>query len=162
MIKMINIVFLFLTKVIDNILGTAKTILIQRNKGFFAGLTVFISQVIFYKLIDAVATGGNLIMYLISLASGIGTYLAIIINNKFSKEKTYVNIILSDNKVEMIKLRDYLKDNKITNLATDGYTKDWDKTIAITAYAETKEQSILIDKYITNSENKFKRIFNIK
>ena len=159
---MINIVFLFLTKVIDNILGTAKTILIQRNKGFFAGLTVFISQVIFYKLIDAVATGGNLIMYLISLASGIGTYLAIIINNKFSKEKTYVNIILSDNKVEMIKLRDYLKDNKITNLATDGYTKDWDKTIAITAYAETKEQSILIDKYITNSENKFKRIFNIK
>jgi len=159
---LINIIFLFLTKVIDNILGTAKTIFIQKNKGFLAGSTVVISQVIFYKLIDAALTGGDYIIYLISFASGVGTYLAIIINNKFSKERTYVNVILSDNKVEMIKLRDYLKDNKITNLATDGYTKNWDKTIAITAYAETKEQSKLIDKYINSSNNKFKRIINVK
>ena len=58
----------------------------------------------------------------------------------------------------MMEFRDWLKDNKITNLTTDGYTKDWKKTLAITAYAETKEQSKLIDEYIKNSDVKFKRI----
>ena len=69
---------------------------------------------------------------------------------------------MSDNKEEMILLRDFLKDNKITNLTTDAYTKDWKKTIAITAYAETKEQSRLIDKFIRESDNKFKRIIDVK
>ena len=55
-----------------------------------------------------------------------------------------------------------LVENKITNLTTDGYTKDWKKTLAITAYAETKEQSKLIDNYIKNSEIKFKRIIQVK
>ena len=58
----------------------------------------------------------------------------------------------------MMEVRDWLKENKITNLTTDGYTKDWKKTLAITAYAETKEQSKLIDEYIKNSDVKFKRI----
>ena len=69
---------------------------------------------------------------------------------------------MSDNKEEMILLRDFLKDNKITNLTTDAYTKDWKKTIAITAYAETKAQSKLIDNFIRESDNKFKRIINVK
>ena len=101
-------------------------------------------------------------IYVIALASGVGTLLALVISNKFSKEKTYVNVILSDNKEEMILLRDFLKDNKITNLTTDAYTKDWKKTIAITAYAETKVQSKLIDKFISESDNKFKRIIDVK
>lgn len=159
---MIKLILVFIVKVFDNILGTSKTILIQKNKGILAGLTVMISQVIFYKLISAVNSGGDLTMYLISIASGIGTYLAILINNKFSKEKTFINVILSDNKEEMIKLREFLKKNKITNLTTDGYTKDWEKSIAITAYAETKTESKLIDNYITSCENKFKRIINVK
>lgn len=159
---MIKLILVFIVKVFDNILGTGKTILIQKNKGILAGLTVIISQVIFYKLISAVNSGGDLTMYLISIASGIGTYLAILINNKFSKEKTFINVILSDNKEEMIKLREFLKKNKITNLTTDGYTKDWEKSIAITAYAETKTESKLIDNYITSCENKFKRIINVK
>ena len=159
---MLNMIWLFLVKLFDNILGTSKTILIQQNKGFLAGITVVISQIIFYKLIDAVNTGGNLTMYLISIASGVGTYVAIVINDNFSKEKTYINVILSDNKEEMVKLRDFLRDNKITNIATVGYTKDWEKSIAITAYAETKNQSKIIDEYINTSDNKFKRIINIK
>ena len=70
----------------------------------------------------------------------------------------YVNIIMCDNRKVMKELRDYLKANKITNLTTDGYTKEWKKTLAITAYLETKEQSRLLDKYIDESDVKFKRI----
>ena len=67
-------------------------------------------------------------------------------------------MILSDDKAAMIELRDFLKEQHITNLATDGYTKDWKKTIAITAYVETKEQSRLIDKYVQESTTKLKRL----
>lgn len=155
----LNLVLLFVIKVIDNILGTSKTILIQQNKGILAALSVIISQIIFYKLIDAVGDSENdLTMYVVSIASGFGTYLAVKLNDKFSKEKTYVNVILSDNREAMEDLLGYLRKNKITNLTTDAYTKDWKKTLSITAYAETKEQSKLLDKYIAESDVKFKRM----
>ena len=41
-------------------------------------------------------------------------------------------------------------------------TKDWNKSIAITAYAETREQSRLIDEYLRESKAKFKRIVSKK
>lgn len=154
----IELSIIFIIKVIDNILSTAKTILVQKNKALLAGLTVFITQIIFYKLINAVADSGELTIYIIALASGIGTQLAIIISNKFSKDRMFVNIIMCDDKEVMMDLRDYLKEHKITNLTTDGYTKDWEKTLAITAYAETKKQSKLLDNYIEKSNIKFKRI----
>ena len=155
----INLIVIFIIKVIDNILGTSKTILIQKNKSFIASITVVISQIIFYKLINVVdSSNGDVMIYVIAIASGIGTLLALCISNRFSKDRVFVNIILNDDKEVMMKFRDWLKDNKITNLTTDGYTKDWKKTLAITAYAETKEQSKLIDEYIKNSDVKFKRI----
>lgn len=158
-----NLFLVFIVKVIDNILGTSKTILIQKNKSFIASITVFISQIIFYKLINVVdSNDSELIIYIISFASSVGTLLALVISNKFSKDRVFVNIILNDDKEVMIEFRDWLKTHKITNLTTDGYTKDWKKTLAITAYAETKEQSRLIDEYINNSNSKFKRIIEVK
>ena len=156
---LVNLFVIFIVKVIDNILGTSKTILIQKNKGFLAAITVVISQIIFYELIDVVSSSdSNLTMYVIAVASGFGTYLAVKLNDKFSKERTFVNVILSDNREAMEELRDYLREHKITNLATEAFTKEWDKTIAITAYAETKEESKLLDEYIASSEIKFKRL----
>lgn len=155
----INLLILFIIKIIDNVIQTGKTILVQKGKGVLAALTVIVSQVIFYKLIDAVSkSGDDMTIYVIAIGSGFGTYLAIKINEKLSRERTYINVIMSDNKEAMIELRDYLKEHKITNLATDAYTKDWDKTIAITAYTETKAESKLLDKYILESETKFKRL----
>lgn len=158
----LNIIIVFIIKVFDNIIGTSKTLLIQKNKSVLASFTVVISQIIFYKLIDVVDNDGEYMIYVVAIASGLGTYLALLISNIFSKERTYVNVILSDNKKEMKKLRDFLRSNKITNLTTDAYTKDWKKTIAITAYAETKNDSKKIDEFISNSDNKFKRIIEIQ
>ena len=162
---MLSIIFslciVFVAKVIDNILSTSKTILIQKNKALLAGLCVFLSEIIFYKLIAAVSTSGDLTLYVVSFASGVGTMLAILISNHFSKEKTFVNVLLCDDIEVMKRLRDFLKENKITNLATDGYTKDWQKTIAITAYAQTKDESKLIDHYLENLDVKVKRIISV-
>ena len=158
----INLIVIFVVKVIDNVLSTSKVILVQKNKAFLASLTVVISQIIFYKLIDAASSGGDIAVYVISIGSGIGTLLALVISNKFSKDRIYVNVIMNDDKKIMKDFREFLKNNKITNLTTDGYTKEWKKTLAITAYAETKSQSKLIDDYIKQSETKFKRIIQVK
>lgn len=155
----IELAVLFLLKAVDNLLSTGKQILIQRHRPILASLSVVISQIIFYRLISKVsASGGDLALYIVSIASGVGTFLAIKISDKFSKERTFVNVLLSDDKEAMMALRDFLKEHKITNLATEGFTKNWDKSIAITAYAETREQSRLIDEYIRNSNTKLKRI----
>lgn len=158
----LSMLVIFIVKVIDNILSTSKAILVQKNKALLASITVIISQIIFYKLIDAVNDSGNAAIYVIAIASGLGTLLALVISNKFSKERVFVNVIMNDDKKIMMELRDFLKEHKITNLATVGFTKDWKKTLAITAYAETKEESKLIDNFIKESGVKFKRIIQEK
>lgn len=159
----LDLAILFVLKAVDNLLSTGKAILIQRHRPILAALSVVISQIIFYRLIDSVSTSdSDLALYIVSAAAGAGTLLAIKISDKFSKERTFVNVLLSDDKAAMMELRDFLKEHKITNLATEGFTKDWDKSIAITAYAETREQSRLIDEYIRNSNTKIKRIVQTK
>ena len=159
----LELLLLFGLKAADNLLSTGKQILIQRHKPILASLSVVLSQIIFYRLIDKVsAYNGDLALYIVAVASGVGTFLAVKISDKFSKERTFVNVILSDDREAMVDLREFLKEHHITNLATDGYTKDWNKTIAITAYAETREQSRLIDQYIKDSAVKFKRIIQKK
>ena len=155
---------LFVAKVFDNALGTAKTILVQRNQCVLAGLALGLSNFIYLSITkDIVTTDSTLALVVVSIASGVGCCLAVAFNNKFSKEKTYVNVIMSDNIDEMKRLRDFLAENKITNVASDSYTRDWErKTLTITAYAETKNQSRLIDRYIGESGTKFKRLVQDK
>lgn len=85
--------------------------------------------------------------------------LACLFSEKLSKDRTYVNVIMSDNLGAMQDFRDFLATHHITNVSADTYTLDWcKKTISITAYPETKAQSRLITEYIDNSPLKFKRV----
>lgn len=154
------ILILFLAKVLDNALSTAKQILIQRNKSILAAISIVLSNFIYLSITkDVITSDSSISMVIVSLAAGVGCYLAVSFNDRFSKDKTYVNVIMSDDIEAMKELRDFLAQNKVTNTASDSYTLDWSrKTIAITAYAETKEQSKLIDEYLEASEVKFKRM----
>lgn len=151
---------LFFTKMLDNALSTAKTIFIQKNRVFLAGLSLAVSNFIYFKLTkDVVAMDGDLGLYVIALASGVGCWIAICFDNRFSKDKTYVNVIMSDEIEAMKMLYSFLAENGITCVATDSYTLDMSaKTLTITAYAETRKESELIDDYIKNCETKFKRV----
>lgn len=154
------LLILFLAKVLDNTLGTAKTILVQRNRCVLAGIALGLSNFIYLSITkDIVTSDSGVALVIVSIASGVGCCLAVAISNHFSKDKTYVNVIMSDDVNEMKQLRDFLAENKITNVASDSYTRDWSrKTLTITAYAETKDQSRLIDNYIGDSNTKFKRV----
>ena len=151
---------LFCAKVFDNTLSTTKTILIQRNRSLLAGLTVAVSDFIYFMLIKNVLSADSLLaIAIVSAAGGIGCCLAVSIGNRLSKERLFVNVVMSDDKAAMQDFRDFLALHHITNVAADSYTRDWNtKTITVTAYAETKAQNRLIDEYIKASALKFKRV----
>ena len=162
-----NIIELFIVcigKIIDNLLGTTKTLLIQKNKALLASICIGVSNIIYMSITKKVATSANgtLLLLVSSLGACLGCYFALLIDAKFSKDKTYINILLSDDRETMEKLRDFLAEHHIVNVATDTYTRDWQKTISITAYAETKEESRLIDEYIAEQNTKIKRIIDKK
>ena len=150
---------LFSAKVLDNTLSTAKTILIQRNRCLLAGLTVTVSDFIYFMLIKNVMSADSpLAIAVVAVAGGIGCCIAVLLSNKLSKDRTFVNVVMSDDLEAMKAFRDYLAGHHITNVACDSYTLDWNrKTITITAYTDTKAQNKLIDDYIENSNLKFKR-----
>lgn len=151
---------LFLAKVLDNALGTAKIILIQRNKTFFAGFALGLSNMIYFVITkNIVSSESNVSLIIVSVASAVGCWITVAINKYLSKDQLYVNVVMSDNLEAMKDFRDFLAEHHIKNVASDSYTLDWNtKTITITAYAETKQESSLISSYIKNSPNKFKRL----
>lgn len=151
---------LFLAKVLDNALSTTKTILIQRSRWLLAGIAVVLSDFIYFWLTKRiVAAESDLAILIVALAGGVGCALACLVSEKMSKDRTYVNIIMSDNLEAMRDFRDFLAKHHITNVAADTYTLDWNtKTISITAYAETKAENNIISEYIENSPLKFKRV----
>ena len=160
MINMLHYMVLFAAKVLDNALGTAKTIMIQRSRWLLAGLAVVMSDFIYLTIMkNVVSDGSTLSVLFVSVAGGVGCALACLASDRLSKDRTYVNVIMSDNRDAMMELRDFLAAHHITNVATDCYTMDWDsKTISITAYPETKAESRLINEYIAGSGIKFKRL----
>ena len=151
---------IFLAKVLDNALSTAKTILIQRSRWLLAGIAVVISDFIYFWVTKRVVSSDSMTAILVvSLAGGVGCAVACLLSDKLSKDRTYVNVIMSDELDAMMELRDFLAKHHITNVTADSYTLDWDqKTITITAYAETKAESRLINDYISESPLKFKRV----
>jgi uncharacterized protein YebE (UPF0316 family) len=150
---------LFGAKVLDNMLSTAKTILIQRNRCLLAGVTVAVSDFIYFLLIKNVLSADSpFAIAVVAIAGGIGCCIAVLLSNRLSRERTFVNVVMSDDRAAMQEFRDYLARHHITNVACDSYTLDWDrKTIIITAYTDTKAQNKLIDDYIEHSDLKFKR-----
>ena len=160
MCSLIYFTVLFLAKVFDNALSTANTILIQRSRWLLAGVSVVLSDFIYFWLTKkVVAADNNWAILIVAIAGGVGCSIACLVSERLSKDRTYVNVIMSDNLEAMKAFRDFLAEHHITNVAADTYTLDWNKkTISITAYPETKAENHLITEYIENSPLKFKRV----
>ena len=89
--------FLFLAKVLDNALSTTKTILIQRSRWMLASSAVVFSDFIYYWLTKRIVSAdSDRAILIVSLAGGVGCALACILSEKLSRDRTYVNVIMSD------------------------------------------------------------------
>jgi uncharacterized protein YebE (UPF0316 family) len=160
LILILHLAVLFLAKFLDNLLSTTKTILIQRGRCVLAGAALAVSNYIAYSITKSIVTAeGSAAILVVSVASGVGCCLAMALSKKLSRDRLFVNVIMSDNREAVQALRDFLAQHHITNVAADSYTLDWNtKTITVTAYAETRAESELINGYLSRCPQKFKRV----
>ena len=136
-------------KLVDNVISTEKSILTHQNKAIAASVLVAASQFLFYILIKEVVADNNPISILVvSIASGIGSYIAFCINNKFSKETVYINIITSNDKSKMKEFGDYMRAEGIKVVTMPTYGDNIEQTLTALIFANTREQSKRIDEYM--------------
>jgi uncharacterized protein YebE (UPF0316 family) len=152
-------IILAIVKVIDNIILTGKTILTQKNKAIAASILVVISQFIFYIVVKQIVEDNNFIsIAIVSIASGIGSYIAFYINKKISKDTVYVNIITSNERTKMKELGDYVRAEGIKIVTFDAYSDDLERTLTALVFANTKEQSSKIDRYVEQHDGFFREV----
>lgn len=149
-----------LIRFIDNAISTSKNIALYRGRYLISSLLEALSSIIFMFIVVNISNG-NIYYTAISLALGsfLGKYIACLINDKFSKDITYTNLITSngDNVYEIQKLYNQCLQNGIIAILfnSDDINNKPTKTLLIEA--KTKEQSRVVDKFIEDSEKKFLR-----
>lgn len=142
-------------KIIDNIIGTTKSICVYQEKKILSSLLVIISQLLFYLVIDQVVNNGMIAILVVSISSGIGNYLAFPINSRFKRDEKWTVALTCSDINDVRELCHYLRRHGIKYLANDGYDKECKKTINVLAFSKTKEESSLIDLYLESTDNKY-------
>ena len=155
---MLEIILLGLIKVIDNIITTAKSITTYQNKKFITSFLVIISQFMFYFIIKQIVADDSILsIVVVCICSGIGTYIAMGINNRFKKDTTYTNILTCSNDDSITELCDMLLEHKIKYIPVDSYNRRNEHTKTVLVFSQTKRESKLIDEFLKNSETKYLR-----
>ena len=153
---MIEYMLLAVIKVLDNIIITAKSIATYKEQKIFSSILVVISQLIFYLVISQVINDNTVMaIVIVSVSSGIGNYIAFIINNRFKKDTKWTFVIASSNINDIQRLCNYLVEHKIKYIANDGYTRKGEHTINVIAFSKTKNESRLIEQFLKETESKY-------
>lgn len=148
-----ELLILFILKLLDNFLSTLKNLLLIKNKNLLSSLANSISQ--FFYLIMMVRISKNsstLGVIVICAATFIGTYLPQLIFDKASKDKVFVYDIIPKDKESGKILADKLRENN--NIAIMTYTsfnENKEKILCIKAFSQTKQESILLEQLIPNT-----------
>lgn len=151
-----NYILLFIIKILDNIISTAKSIATYKEQKITSSLLVITSQLLFYLVVKQVISDNTLLtIIIVSVASGIGNYIAFMINNKFKKDTKWTFIITSSNINDIQNLCNYLAKHRIKYISNDGYTRKGEHTINVMAFSKTKEESRLIENFLKTTESKY-------
>lgn len=149
-------ILLALVKVFDNIISTAKSIATYKEKKVLSSILVIVSQLIFYLIISQVINDKTILsIIIVSVSSGVGNYIAFMINNRFKRDAKWTMVITSSDKADVKNLCDYLSHNKIKHIANYGCTRKGEDTIHIIAFSKSKNESKLIEKFIDGSSSKY-------
>lgn len=153
---MIGYLILSLVKILDNVILTFKSIATYKEQKVTSSILVVISQLIFYLVIDQVISDNTLLaIVIVSVSSGIGNYIAFLINNKLKKDVKWTFVITSSNINDIKNLCNYLAEHGIKYIANDGYTRKGEHTINVMAFSKSKDESRLIERFLKNTNSKY-------
>lgn len=149
-------IILALIKIFDNVILTAKSLATYKEQRILSSILVVISQLIFYLVIGQVISDNTMLaIIIVSVSSGVGNYVAFLINGKFKKDSKWSMALTSSDKEDVERLCNYLAANKIKYIASDGYNRRMEHTINIIAFSKTKAESRLIEQYLKTSNSKY-------
>ena len=158
---MLTYILLGIIKVIDNVILTAKSLATYKGMKIISSILVIISQLLFYLVIDQVINDSTMLaIIIVSISSGIGNYIAFLINDEFKKDSKWTFFLTSSDKDDVLRLCNYLVDHKIKYLANHGLNRKGQETINVIAYSKTKDQSRLIEEYLKNTNSKYLKEIN--
>lgn len=154
-------ILLSLVKICDNIIMTAKSLATYKGQKLLSSVLVVVSQLIFYLVISQVINDNTMLaIIIVSISSGIGNYLAFMINDKFKKDDVWENIITSSDKEFLVNLCTMLREHKVKYLLYDTYNRRFEQSYTVTAFTKTKAESRLIDEYLKNTDVKYLRMID--
>jgi len=152
---------LSLIKICDNIIMTAKSLAVYKGQKLLSSILVVISQLIFYLVISQVINDNTMLaIIIVSISSGIGNYLAFMINDKFKKDDVWENTITSSDKEFLVNLCTMLREHKVKYLLYDTYNRRFEKSYTVTAFTKTKTESKLIDEFLKNTNITYLRMID--
>ena len=147
---------LSVVKILDNVILTAKSIATYKEYKIVSSILVVLSQLIFYLVINQVINDNTMLaIVIVSISSGIGNYIAFLINGKFKKDAKWTMILTSSDIDDVKRLCSYLAEHNIKYVANDGYNRAMQHTINIIAFSKTKNESRLIEDYLTATDSKY-------
>lgn len=149
-------IILALIKIFDNVILTAKSIATYKEQRIISSILVVISQLIFYLVIDQVISDNTMLaIIIVSVSSGIGNYVAFLINHRLKKDAKWTMVLTTSNAEDVKRFCNYLVEHKIKYIANDGYNRRMEKTINIIAFSKTKAESRLIEQYLSTTNTKY-------
>jgi hypothetical protein len=149
-------IVLALIKILDNVILTAKSIATYKERKIISSILVVVSQLIFYLVIDQVINDNTIFaIIIVSVSSGIGNYIAFWINGHFKKDSKWTMCLTTSDIEDVKRLCNYLVENKIKYMASDGYNRRMERTINIIAFSKTKAESRLIEEYLKTTNSKY-------
>jgi len=148
-----------LTKVLDSMISTSKSILVYKNKILLASMMIGVSQSSYLFVVRQVIKEKTFLSIVVAgFAAFLGALLAFkVVDIFFSKENIYLNVIACDSIDEVKKFVEYIRFHKIDNVVNDSYTEQWEKTLSVQVQAKNKKESKLLDDYFDKCPVKFFR-----
>lgn len=144
-----SFVLLALTKIVDNIIMTAKSIATYKEQKISSSVLVVISQFLFYFLISKVISDNSLLaIIIVAVSSGVGNYVAFTLNQKFRKPAKWTMVITSSDVDDITGLSKFLSAHHIRHIVNKGYTRKWEETLHVIVFSKSKEESRLIESYL--------------
>ena len=152
---------LAIIKVLDNVILTAKSIATYKSQKILSSVLVVVSQLLFYLVINQVINDNTMMaIVIVSVSSGIGNYVAFVINEKFKKDEVWENIITSSDKELLVNLCTMLRENHVKYLLYETLNRRFEQSYTVTAFTKTKAESKLIDEYLKNTDVKYLRMID--
>lgn len=140
---------LFFLKLLDGALGTIKNVFLYKNKIFLSAFFNAIGTSFYFLMVVKLVNGNpNEGIWIIALATFLGSYLPPYIMNKMEKDKVWIFDVTPDNNENGKQFADHVREKNIPVLTYKGFNGSREPVLCTKIFSQTKEHSKLIEELI--------------